>query len=90
MTVFNPQHISYYYRYPQQLEKMEGVDDHEKIVLDELVAKLQTFLGESEVALKSTWIAMILRHGRDQFRTRVRTATASTHTRSTHERHIGG
>ena len=33
-------------RYPQQLEKMEGVGDHEKIVLDELVARLQPFVAK--------------------------------------------
>lgn len=32
-------------RYPQELKDLEGVGEHEKIVLDELVVRLQPFLS---------------------------------------------
>jgi len=33
-------------RYPQELKDLEGVGEHEKIVLDELVGRLQSFLSK--------------------------------------------
>ena len=32
-------------RYPQELRKMEGVGEEEKLVLDELIARLKPFLS---------------------------------------------